>query len=124
MENDLVNLRAKYAFNCVKEWTQEKQAVQLVKGLPVMIRTLGLAQGIAMIARKSDAASQELSYNICGWLLEKSPYRPLGEARSSAVELIQRIMESGYEEVSAAEEEAIRFAEVLKLFGELIHGNE
>lgn len=121
MEADLSDERARYAWARARNWTQPKQSVQIVKGLPVLIRTLGLAQGIAMLARKSDAG-QELSGDVCAWLLEGAPYRPLGEGRADAVGLVQRIVESGCEEARAAEEEAIRFVEVLKLFGELIYG--
>ena len=123
MVADLADERARYAWDRVSNWTRPEQSGQLAKGLPMSIRTLGLAQGIAMLARKSgDAASQELAADVCGWLLEKAPCRPLGEGRANATELVQRIVESGCEEVRAAEEEAIRFVEVLKLFGELNYG--
>jgi hypothetical protein len=121
MKIDLVDERAKYAWKRVQNWTQPKQAVQIVKGLPVSIRTLGLAQGIAMLGKSSDGASQELSGDVCSWLLDASPYRMLGKGRADATGLIERIIESGCEEVRAAEEEAIRFTEVLKLFAELCH---
>jgi CRISPR-associated protein (Cas_Cmr5) len=118
---DLSHQRARFAFERVKAWDRAQEAAQLVKGLPVSLRTLGLAQAVAMLTRRG-AAARELANDLCGWLLDRSPMKPLGEGRADPVGLVERVTESSPQAVHAAEDEAIRFLEVVKLFGEMVHG--
>ena len=118
---DLQQHRALYALERVKAWKSPQGSVQLVKGLPVAVRNLGLAQEVAVLARRGGAAS-DLAEDLCGWLLAKSPVLPLGRSRPDPLSLVERIVVSSPQAVRAAEEEAIRFLEVLKLLGELVHG--
>lgn len=121
---DLADARARHAFARVQGWARPREAAQRVKGLPVTIRTLGLAQGVAMLARDRSPAARELAEDLCGWLLAEAPVKPLGAGRADAVGLIERVVAASPQAVRAAEEEAIRFLEVLKLFGELLHGRD
>lgn len=119
---DLADKRGKYALDRVRSWREAGKTVQLVKGLPVMVRSLGLAQAVAMLARRGGSGRQ-LSEDLAGWLLGEAPMKPLGEGRSDALGLVERVVSATPEAVRAAEEEAILFLEVLKLFGELQHGD-
>ena len=118
---DIATARTRYAFSRAQKWGDPQTTVQLVKGLPVAVRSLGLAQAVAQLARRGKPGRQ-LSDDVCGWLLEAAPMKLLGTGRADAVGLIERVVEAGPQAVRAAEEEAIRFLEVLKLFGELVHG--
>ncbi len=119
---DLAAERGRYAFECARKWRDPRETVQLVKGLPVAVRGLGLAQAVAMIARRS-RQGQQLAANLGGWLLEAAPRKPLGAgAGSDAVGLVELVIAASPEAARAAEEEAIRFLEALKLFGDLLHG--
>lgn len=127
MKDDCVGLadaRARHAFARAQGWAYPREAVQLVKGLPVTLRTLGVAQGVAMLARDRRPAARGLAEDLCGWLLAEAPSKPLGTGRADAVGLIERVVAASPQAVRAAEEEAIRFLEVLKLFGELLHGRD
>jgi CRISPR-associated protein (Cas_Cmr5) len=118
---DLSQCRAEYALERVDAWRRPQEAVKIVKGLPVAVRTVGLPQAVAMLARRG-GASRDLSDDLCGWLLARAPMKVLGAGRSDAVGLMERIVASPPEAVRAAEAEAIRFLEVLKLLAELKHG--
>ena len=119
---DLVDRRAKCAHRRVEAWPEPQKTVQVVKGLAVMVRSLGLAQSAAILARRG-APGRRLAEDLAAWLLDQAPMKPLGEGRSDAVGLIERVIEATPQAARAAEEEAIRFLEVLKLFGELRHGD-
>ncbi len=121
---DLAAERASYAFQRARKWREPRETAQLVKGLPVAVRSLGLAQAVAMLTRRSRQGRQ-LADDLCGWLLDRAPMKTLGESdRSDAVGLVERVVGASPQAARAAEEEAVRFLEALKLFGDLIHGSD
>ncbi|MDN5862846.1 MAG: type III-B CRISPR module-associated protein Cmr5 [Salinisphaera sp.] len=121
MATDLAHARARYALERVQRWNWPRETVQLVKGLPVSVRTLGLAQAVALLARR-EAAARDLAEDLCGWLLREAPAKPLGAGSADPGALLDKIAKSSPGQTRAAEQEALRFLEVLKLFGEAKYG--
>ncbi len=122
--HDLTAERGRYAYEKAKKWSDPRDTHQLAKGLPVAVRSLGLAQAVAMLARRGRPGRQ-LVDDLCGWLLAAAPMKPLGASnRSDAVGLVEMVIKASPEATRAAEEEAMRFLEALKLFGDLLHGSD
>lgn len=119
----LRHARAREAHAMVLGWHRAERLKKHVAGLPVLLRSLGLAQGVCLLA--SRAETHELADNLVAWIMDRHPARPLGR-RGAGGATVEAFLE-GYtgldlRSARALDEEALRFSEVLKLVSGALHG--
>lgn len=117
----LRDLRARAAHDSVLNWGGRAERLTThVKGLPVLIRRMGLTQAVALLASRSE--TRPLADELATWMLTKHPARPLGAQGGGVPQLLQRLTALPSATARALEEEGLRYAEALKLFSGGLHG--
>ena len=120
---DLQHARTTHAADRVSSWSggSKSRLCKKVLGLPVLVRTMGAAPAVAML-NKGDTRS--LAEDLAGWLVFHCPATPLGgsQARSGVADFIREFCKLDQSAAHAVDEEALRFAESLKLMSIAIHG--
>lgn len=126
MSANLQQQRMQRAYAAVKAWPEDekknKELTQRVKGLPVALRTQGLAVTLATLMKNQRALSEALAQ----WLLVECPHRPLDvpDARqqriSLDVQLLDAAVRSSRPAYLAAQAEALAFLEHVKRFAEAL----
>jgi len=121
--NDLRNARTRAAAERVSAWGSSSRLGQHVKALPVLVRSMGIAQATAYLARQNE--TRPMAEDLAWWLAEGCPVGLLGRARSGGVAaFIKAFVKLDQRTAHAADEEGLRFAEALKLFHVAIFGDE
>ncbi|MBN1607870.1 MAG: hypothetical protein JW940_14630 [Polyangiaceae bacterium] len=115
---DVVKARARFALQAVRSLRGDK-AKQQLKGLPVMLRTLGLLQSTALL--KSDSELRPLADHLATWLLDECPMPTLlSEQGGSASRLLEAASDADPASLRAAEHEAVEITVTMKLFGDAL----
>ncbi len=115
---DLKHERNRVALERVRQWAGDTSLQKQVQGLPVQVRSMGAAATVALLA--SRAETRLLAADLVHWLAERCPRQLLGARPHRAVgvrEFLERweALED-QRAVHALDEEALQFAEALKLF--------
>ena len=119
MSADLQKQRMQRALRIVDEWpaTLRQEAAQRSKGLPVELRTQGLAVTIATLMNGPHA---HLADTLARWVLDDAPHKPV-EAWTAAEgrparRLLQACLDADRPAFLATQAEALVLAEHIKRF--------
>ena len=112
--------RARAACLAVSQWSGDRATLQdHVKGLPVLVRRLGLAQAVALLAARSE--TRPLAQDLSRWLAEAWPGQSVGRVGEVGV-FLREFTALPSARARALEDEGLRYAEALKLFSGGLHG--
>lgn len=104
----LRDARVRAAFEAVGTLPKDNPALE---GAPVMLRTLGLVQGLLLLAKEGDSAP--IAMAVVKWLRGPPGLAPASTRGVS--DLIEALVKGdGHNWIGAAETEAIQFLTVLK----------
>ncbi|MBL8470792.1 MAG: hypothetical protein KF778_19810 [Rhodocyclaceae bacterium] len=128
---DLRAARARYCYDEAVRWKPEfrKEITQRLKGLPVQMRSQGLANTLALLMADDKFHVAVLAEILARWLLEKSPLRPLPETGGPAHwgaprRLLDACVKARRIEYAWAQIEAIALMDQLKLFAGALAASE
>lgn len=116
--------RSTVAWSRVRAWPSKQadrtRLMAKVKGLPTLIRQMGLAPAVAFLDSRTETA--RLADDLAHWFLVEHPAKPLGDPSGGGRRSKQLV--KGYVKLDASlarslDEEAIIFAELLKLYSEV-----
>ena len=129
---NLDSRRAGFAYTQVAGWGESwrKEAVKLVKGLPITLRTQGLPVTLAVLMNGNKTHKRELAILMEQWILDVSP-RKLFSREADASHLTkpgQRLLDiclnSDRATHLAAQAEAMAVLEYVKLFASALWEGE
>lgn len=121
--------RARFAYRRVSEWEGQpwkKEAVNLAKSLPIVLRMQGMAVSLANLIRMDSAQSRELARTVSDWLLKDWPLRASIPSASGGNDpktlLVACIEAEALGTYLALQREALALMEQIKLFGDALYG--
>lgn len=117
--SDLRELRSRSACRAVDRWPTGTPLRQHVKGLPVLIRSLGLASAVALLHARGE--TRPLAEDLAAWLLQGHPARPLGQEAGGVPAFLRAFVKLSSAEARGLESEGLRYAEALKLYAGALH---
>ncbi len=116
----LDRLRARHAHGRVGAWSRPQDELAEVQGLPVLIRTQGMAASLAALVRRK----RELAKDLAEWLGSGwGAGSPVHGVRSPA-DLLARYVALDVQAGRAVDTEARLYAEALKRFAGVLHARE
>ncbi len=123
MIRDIRAVRTKFAYERIKAWGSAKSsASKAVKALPVLIRNMGLVGALALEDSK-ESGPQALASDIVAWLSSDQLPGSLNLGNDKHVDtFFGKYVRLSRERASFLENEALRFAETLKLIAGALDG--
>ena len=119
---DIRHERARVAHARAAAWGSPDRVKKHVQGLPVLIRNMGLAPAVALLA--SSTETEPLARDLAYWLVEAHPVKLMGRETESDIRgFLRAYVAMSADAARVLEEEGLRFAESLKLFAGAIHGS-
>ncbi len=119
---DLRHARNRAAFQEVRLWGRNPRLAQAVKGLPVLVRSMGIASAVALLASRPD--THALAEALASWLTRGCPVRFFENVDGDGVgAFLAAYAKASQHRAHALDEEGLRFAEALKLLYLAVHGD-
>lgn len=121
----LSQIRSAFAYNQVSAWEKaswKKDALNLVKGLSIAIRSQGLCVTLAALLSRPQLHEKILADIVATWVLNNSPCNPLKQwenkekHRQPGQRLLAACIEADRYAYQAAQHEACQIMEQCKLF--------
>lgn len=116
-QTDLDCKRSRFVFKLASKWRgpSRKEATALAQGLPVAMRTQGLAITLARLSAKDSVASRTLRDMLFDWLTKDAPSIKFGKSLATSTELLERLLELDRPTYLVAQREALALSERIKL---------
>jgi len=117
-----------YAHKCIQHWPSDsrKQLTVASKGLPVMLRSQGVAVAVATLNK--ERKTQPLAENIARWLLEDAPVKTLKPDESRRAAPVRKLLAACAKvdrtAYRVAQREALALAEMIKIYAEAWENGE